>query len=148
MSYQERNSTVSLMTSLLIFGFYAVNVLRMNQSGGLNSTNVFSLWATVIVLSIVINIVGSILSQIVLTIIHTIRTREEESFIEDERDQLIALKGTRNSYYVFSLGVLLAMLTLVLNRPPLVMFILLTFAGLAAEIIGDLSRLYFYRRGA
>lgn len=148
MSYQERNITVSLMSSILISGFYAVNVLRMNQTGGLNSTNVFSLWATVIVLSIIINIVGSILSQIVLTIIHTIRTKEEESFIEDERDQLIGLKGTRNSYFVFSLGVLFAMLTLVLNRPPLVMFILLTFAGLTAEIIGDLSRLYFYRRGA
>ncbi|MBZ0281125.1 MAG: hypothetical protein K8L97_10310 [Anaerolineae bacterium] len=148
MSYQERNITVSLMSSILISAFYAVNVLRMSQTGGFNSTNVFSLWATVIVLSIITNIVGSILSQIVLTIIHTIRTKEEESFIEDERDQLIALKGTRNSYLVFSLGVLFAMLTLVLNMSPLVMFILLTFAGLTAEIIGDLSRLYFYRRGA
>lgn len=148
MSYQERNITVSLMSSILISGFYAVNVLRMNQTGGFNPTNVFSLWATIIVLSIITNIVSTILTQIVLTILHTIRTREEESFIEDERDQLIALKGTRNSYLVFSLGVLFAMLTLVLNMSPLVMFILLTFAGLAAQIIGDLSRLYFYRRGA
>ncbi len=147
MSYQERNSAVSLITSLLIFGFYAVNVLRMYQAGGLNSTNVFSLWATVIILSILITIVSTILAQIVLTIVHMIRTREEEPFIADERDELISLKGTRISYGVFSVGVLLSMGTLVINMPPLVMFILLIFAGLTAGIIGDLSRLYLYRRG-
>jgi hypothetical protein len=39
------------------------------------------------------------------------------------------------------------MLTFVLGQPPLVMFSLLIFFGLLAQIIGDTSRMILYRRG-
>jgi hypothetical protein len=39
------------------------------------------------------------------------------------------------------------MLTFALGQPPLVMFTLLIFFGVVAQIIGDISRLYLYRRG-
>jgi hypothetical protein len=39
------------------------------------------------------------------------------------------------------------MLTMVLGQPPLVMFNLLIFSGLTAQIFADLSRLLIYRRG-
>jgi hypothetical protein len=39
------------------------------------------------------------------------------------------------------------MLTFVLGQPPLVMFTLLIFFGVVAQIIGDGLRLYLYRRG-
>jgi hypothetical protein len=39
------------------------------------------------------------------------------------------------------------MLTFVFGQPPLVMFTLLIFFGLVAQIIGDISRLYLYRKG-
>ena len=147
MSYQERSSTVSLMSSLLIFGYYLVNVFQMVQAGGVNSTSVFSLWGTIIVLAIIINILSNIITHIVFAIIYAIRTNEEERLISDERDKLIGLKGTRNAYLIFGLGVFVSMATLVFNMSPLVMFNLLIFFGMAAEIVGDLSRLYFYRRG-
>ncbi len=147
MSYQERNNTVSLMCTLLIFGFYGVNVYRMSQEGNFNSTNVFSLWATVIVLAIIVNILSNILAQIAASILHMIRTREEERFTTDERDKLIGLTGTRNAYGVFSIGVLVSMGSLVINMPPLVMFNLLIFSAMLAEIVGDCSRIYLYRRG-
>jgi hypothetical protein len=44
-------------------------------------------------------------------------------------------------------GVLLAMLTFVFGQPPLVMFSLIIFFSLTAEIVGDFSQLYFYRSG-
>jgi hypothetical protein len=39
------------------------------------------------------------------------------------------------------------MLTFAFGQPSLVMFSLLIFFGLVAQIIGDISRLVLYRRG-
>ena len=64
-----------------------------------------------------------------------------------ERDKLIDLKDTKTVYYVSGFGGFLAMLTFVLGQPGLVMFSLLIFFGVAAQIVGDISRLYLYRRG-
>lgn len=149
MSYQEKNITVSLVSTLLILGYYLVNVFQMYQDGGLIADRVFRLWAIVIVAGIIVNIVSSILTNIVLSIVHAIKTKteEEERFIEDERDKLIGLKGTRVSYITFSIGVLLAMLTFVFGQPALVMFSLIIFFSLVAEIVGDISQIYRYRRG-
>jgi len=83
--------------------------------------------------------------------VFTVRTKEEpqeSEWLEDERDKLIQLKGTRVSYVVFSLGVLIAMLSFVLSQPPLVMFTLLIASGLIAQIVGDVYRLLRYGRGA
>jgi hypothetical protein len=149
MSYQEKNVTVSLVTHLLIVGYFLFNLFQMVQSGGLVANRVFVLWAVVIIATILANIIGSILTNILLAILHAIRTRGEtdERFIEDERDQLIGLKGMKVSYIAFSLGVLAGMLTFVFGHPPLVMFSLLVFSSIAAQIIGDISQIYLYRKG-
>jgi uncharacterized membrane protein len=149
MSYQEKNITVSLMSTILILGFYLLKMFQMYQTDSLNSTEVFSLWVTIIVVTIIVNIVALILTHIVFSVMHAIKTKtdKEEPSIEDERDKLIGLKGTRVSYIVLSIGVLLSMLTMVFNKPALVMFSLLIFFSLLAEIVGDISRLFYYRRG-
>jgi len=149
MSYQEKNITVSLITYILILGFYLVNLFQMLQEGGLVSTRLFSLWAIVIIAAIIVNIIGSILTNIVLSIVHAIKTKtnENERFITDERDKLIELKGVKSSYITFSIGVFLSMLTFAFGQPPLVMFSLIIFFSIAAEIIGDISQIYLYRRG-
>ena len=149
MSYQEKNITVSLVSFLLIVGYYLVNVVQMLQQGGLVPNRLYSLWAVVIIAGILINIIGSILTNILLAILHAIRTRgkEEERFIEDERDKLIGLKGVRVSYVTFSIGVLIAMLTFVFGQPPLVMFSAIIFFSIVAEIAGDISQIFLYHRG-
>jgi hypothetical protein len=48
---------------------------------------------------------------------------------------------------VSSLGVFFSMLTFVFGQPPLVMFTLLIFSGLVAQVTGDARRLYLYRKG-
>jgi hypothetical protein len=149
MSYQEKNITVSLVSHLLIVIYYLVSLFQMQQTGGLVSTKVFSLWAIVIVAIIVVNIIGNILTHILLSIVHAIKTRSEhvEKYIEDERDYLIGLKGDKVSHITFSIGVLIAMLTFAFGQPPLVMFSLLILSSIVAEIIGDISQLYLYRKG-
>ena len=148
-SFQEKNITVSLVNFILILGFYLIRVFQMIQGGSFNSTNVFRLWGIVIALAILVTIFATILTHIVSSIIQAIKTKKEPDIedIADERDKLIDLRGTKITYFVSSIGVFLAMLTFVLGQPPLVMFTLLIFFGVVAQIIGDGLRLYLYRRG-
>jgi hypothetical protein len=150
MSFQEKNITVSLVNFSLILGFYLIRVLQMIQGGSFNSTNVFRLWGIVIVLAVVVTIFATILTHILSAIIYAVKTGEGKSNvedIEDERDKLIDLRGTKVTYLVSSIGSFLSMLTFVIDQSPLVMFTLLIFFGVVAQIIGDVLRLYLYRRG-
>jgi drug/metabolite transporter (DMT)-like permease len=149
MSFQERNITASLVVFTLILGFYITRVFQLVQSDHFDLTNMVRLWGIVIVLGIVVTIIGIILAHIGSGIVQAIKTREEPVIedIQDERDRLIDLKGTRVAYIVYSIGVLLSMLTFAFGRPPLEMFSLLILAGLVGQIISDISRLVLYRRG-
>ena len=150
MSYQEKNITVSLVNFSLILGVYCIRVFQMLQGGSFNSTNVFRLWGIVIALAIAVTIFATILTHIFSAIIQAIKTGEKNPKVEDledERDRLIDLRGTKVTYFVSSIGGFLSMLTFVLGQPPLVMFALLIFFAVVAQIIGDISRLYLYRRG-
>ena len=150
MSHQEKNISASLFTSTLILGYYLIRMLNMVFTESLISTKVFRLWGIVIVLTIFGTIITTIFTHIFSAIFQAIKTGEEDpkiEDIEDERDKLIELKGTRVSYIISSSGVALSMLAFVLGQPPLVMFSLLIFFGLIAQVIGDISRLVLYRRG-
>ncbi len=148
MSYQEKSILASLITNLLIFGFYFIKVFQMYQAGSLNSKNVFTLWAYIIVVAIIVNIIVQIITHIVLHILDKGVTCEEvDPSFTDERDKFIQLKATRNSYYVLMTGVALSMIAMGFGMQPLMMFNLLGFSLLVGEIIGYSSQLYFYRRG-
>ena len=150
MSFQEKNITVSLVNFCLILGYFLIRLFLMIQEGSFLPANVFRLWGIIIVLAVVVTIFATILTHIVSAIIQAIKTGEENpkvEDIEDERDRLIDLRGTKITYFFHSIGVLLSMLTFVLGQPPLVMFTLLILSGVVAQIIGDISRLYLYRRG-
>ena len=149
MSSRRISIYVSLVSTLLILGYYLLNLIPMIRQGDLNSEAVFRLAAVVIIATIVLNIAGNILTMIVIQIIHAIQTRSDKELrmIQDERDTLIGLKGARVAYFAFSVGVLVAMLTFVFGQPALLMFSLIVFFSLLAEICGDLAQLHFYSRG-
>jgi hypothetical protein len=149
MTYRETNISVSLVSSLLVLGYYLVNWLPMLRGGSLEEDVVFRLWIVVIVATVLLNIFGNILTSIVLAISHAIRTQSTEvpRFIEDERDRLIDLKGMRVAYIASSIGVFLAMLSFVLGQPALVMFSLIIFFAILAGVIEDVAKFYLYHRG-
>jgi len=125
LSYEEKTIVVYLFNMLLIFGYYLLNLYRLYEnSERVDPVSVFSLWATVIVIGIIAAIASTIITQIVLAIYTAVVTREyeEEPMIADERDKLISLKGTRNAYALFSIGVFVSMGTFALGSEPLVMF--------------------------
>lgn len=150
MSFKQKNVTVTLVNFSLILAFFLIRVFQMVQSDSFTSENVFRLWWIIIALAVFVTIAATILTQIVSAVIEAIRTGTEEPKIddlEDERDKFIDLKGTQVTYLVSSLGAFVAMLTFVLGQPPLVMFTLLIFFGVLAQIVGDISRLVLYRGG-
>lgn len=150
MSFTEKNITVTFVNFSLILGFFMLRVFQMLQGDSFTASNVFRLWGVVIILAIVFTIFATVLTHIVSTIIEVIRTGNENPEIEDfedERDKLIDLRGTKVTYFISSLGVFLAMLTFVIGQPALVMFTLLIFFGVLAQVVGDATRLFLYRRG-
>ena len=149
MSYQEKNITVSLVSYLFILTYYLANLFPIIQSGEWVANELYALWAIVIGATIFVNIIGSILTNILLTIVEAIRAQkyEEPRFITDERDSLIELKGSRVSYITYSLGVLVSIFAFIFGQPPLMMISLIFVFGIVAEIAGDIAQITLYRRG-
>ncbi|MBI5963472.1 MAG: hypothetical protein HY863_08375 [Chloroflexi bacterium] len=149
MSFQEKNIAVSLSTFTLILGFYLVRVLQLFQTGNFNPTNLFRLWGIIALLAVAGTILVTILTHIAGGIVHNIRTKEDPKIedIQDERDHIIDLKGTRVAYTFSSIGVALSMLTFVFGQPPLVIFSFLIFFGILAQVAADIWRLTLYRKG-
>jgi hypothetical protein len=146
MSYQEKKNIVSLISTLLIFGIYCWYVFQMYQEGRIDSTS-FRFWGAVILILIPVSIVAKIIISIVFNIINRITTNEKEPSFSDELDKLIELKAIRNSHSVFVAGFLLAMVLLVFDKPPSVMFITLILSGFLSEVVGGITQLYLYRKG-
>ncbi len=149
MSSRENHIVVTLACFSLLLGYYLVNWIRMYQTVGLDQTTIFRLWGTVIIAGIVVTIVGTILTYIGSNVAYAIKTGRDdgEPMVEDERDNLIELKGEYASYIVFSIGVFIAMLSFVFGQPALMMFSLIVFFSLLSQVVGDISQLVRYRRG-
>ncbi len=147
MSFQERRSIVNLVSTILITALYSAYMVQRFPEGNAYSPDVFRFWGAFFLILIPVTIVARIGIYIVFYIANTIATKEEEPSITDERDNLIELKSTRYSLYVFGFGFLLAMGSLVIELPPSVMFIILIGSGLVSEMVSEISQFYFYRRG-
>lgn len=147
MSYQEKKHIVSFISTLLIFSFYCWYVFQKFQDTNMDTGESFRFGAAAILILIPVSIVAKIVIAILFNIIYRITTKEVEPSFSDELDKLIDLKATRNSHYVFTLGFLLAMGSLVMDMTPTTMFIVLIFSGFLSEMAGVFTSLYLYRRG-
>jgi hypothetical protein len=146
MSYQEKKIYVNLISTIVIFGFYCLYVFQKYQDS-IDSTDSFKFWGAVILILIPVSIVAKIIISIVFNIINTITTNEKEPSFSDELDKLIELKALRYSHSVFVAGFLLALVLLVIDKPPSAMFITLIFSGFLSEVVGGITQLYLYRKG-
>jgi urea transporter len=147
MSYQEKRALVSLFSTVLITALYSLTMLQRYPDASAYSPDIFHFWGAFFLILIPVSILAKIVIHIIFSIINTLAAHEEEPSVTDERDQLIELKSLRNGLYVFAIGVIAAMGSLVLSLPPATMFILIIGAGLASEVAADVSQFYFYRRG-
>jgi hypothetical protein len=148
MSFQERQSIVSLISNVLIALLYAAFMAQRYPQAEPYSVEIFRFWGAFFIILIPVAIVAKILVAILFAILNAIATREVEPMITDERDQQFELKATRRSLYVFAGGFLIAMFSLVVDTPPPAMFLILFCAGVVSEVVGDFSLFYLYRRGS
>ena len=147
MSIQERKLLISLLSTFLIFGLYSLYVHQNAPFGVPDPDSPYRFWGSFILILIPVTIAAKIVIAIVFSILHKIATNEEEPRFADELDRLIGLKASRNSYYVFVLGFVLAMAALVLDMSPATMFVILVGSGFMAEVTDYVSQLYYYRKG-
>ena len=147
MSYQEKQNIVNIFSGLLITAIYAWMVYQRHLQGRFDLTEDFRSWGIIFLVFIGISIVVRIIIQIIFHIINAIATREDKVPREDERDQLIKLKATRNSYYAFTGGFVLSVLGLAVGMPVHWIFIAFVITGLIAEILDNGSQIYYYRKG-
>ena len=147
MSYQEKQNIVNIFSGLLVTVIYALLVYQRHLQGNFDLTEDFRTWGIIFLIFIGISIVVRVIIQIIFHIANAIATREENIPVEDERDQLIKLKATRNSYYAFTSGFVLSVLGLALGMPVYWIFIAFVGFGLIAEILDNGSQIYYYRKG-
>lgn len=148
MSYQEKETLVSLISSVVIFGGYCLYVFQKYQEQIFKTPNDLRFWATTILILIPVSIVATIIINIAFNVINTIVTKVDEApSFTDERDKLIQLKAIQISHWMFVLGFFLAMGSLVIDMPPYVMLIVLVFSGFVSSLTDDIAKLYFYHKG-
>jgi hypothetical protein len=147
MTYQEKKSIVSLVSAILIFGSYCLYMYPRYPGGGLESMETFRYWGSFVLILTLFSIVAHIIISSIFNIFFRITTREKEPTFADELDKLIDLRATRNSFFVFIVGFLLAMGSLIIYQPSQVMFIILITSGFISDVTGSVTKFYHYRRG-
>ena len=147
MTYQMKKHSVSLVSTILIFGFYSMFVFRAYQEKTMDSAELFVFFATAIVVLIPISIVATIIIHILFNIINRMVANEKEPAFADERDKLIELKAMRNGHVIFIIGFVIAMLSLVAGSTPTMMFVILYVSGFISDAVGKIISIYFYLKG-
>lgn len=148
MSYQEKQAIVNIIGTILISAGFWLVLLQRHPIAGLEAAAAFQFWGTAFVIFVVVSVVAKVLLLVAFNIVNSLITQQEEDpSFTDERDQLISLKSTRNSYVVFAGGVVLAMGSAALGQPPTTLFVLLLLGGMTAEVVDDASKVYYYWRG-
>jgi hypothetical protein len=147
MTYQEKKSIVSLISAILIFVAYSLYMYPQYPKGGVESIETFRYWGSFVLILTVVSIIAHIIISIIFNIVFRMTTNEKEPKFADELDKLIELKAFRNSFFLFILGFLLAMGSLIFYQPTHVMFIILILSGFISDITGSVTKLYHYRRG-
>lgn len=147
MSYEERRSVVALISTVIINIVYAAVMLPRFPDVGDYDPEVFRFWAGYMLILIPVTVVVKIIIHIVFVILNAITTGEYDEERVDEREQLIELKSTQVSLYVFSLGFIAAIATQALEEPPTLMFVLFIGTGILTDAVSELAQLYYRRRG-
>lgn len=150
-SYKEKTIWLSLGLTVYLMYYYYSGLNTLNNTNTLTEASFSSLLTTSVIWLTSLAIAFHI-------IVAAINHREAEQD-DDERDKLIEMISTRNAYYILVLGILVAISQTQFSHFNYVSFnyeslssgynvihyIIVSF--LIAEIVKNLSQLFYYRRG-
>jgi len=134
-SFQEKSLWLMFVGLVAGFGFYFATVLPMA------TVDVMPQQMVLFVLAVVALVLMQIVGHVLIAIIDR-RTGT------DERDRLIALKGTRIAAYVLATGVFLALCAALLTRGNFIFTHVLLAFWVLAQLTEIGAQLVMYRRGA
>jgi hypothetical protein len=154
MSFREKSAWISLVTTLAVWGYYALVLAAALASGRPDGVRLLGLFSTCVLLVVA--------AQVVLSVLIAVLAPKEAQARADERDNLIGLKASRVAFYTLS-G--LAMLTAIsspllasasprlfphdpLQGSTIVLGSAIFFAVVIAEIVRAAGQILFYRRPA
>ena len=149
LSFQEKSIIGSLLITILLFGWYFLQVFEVLTGGSSES-------AAALPFILIGVIVAVVIIEVVYHVLIALASRPED---QDERDVLIEARATRISYFVLVAGCVTIIGHTILNTyfeqeltdrilvNPIMTanYILLSF--ILAEIVGFAMQLYYYRRG-
>ena len=148
MSYQEKSVIASLITTALAFGAYFIVVSGMHHDGRFEGAEATRQIGKVILIVIGASIVLNIVMQILTNILHAIVTNEQNpSFVVDERDKLIELRGLQLMLFVMGIGFVLSMIMLTIGQSAFISFNIIVFSFALGDVAGNIRRLFLYQRG-
>ena len=136
MSFREKLAWISLVATAAIYGWYFSTALPLQAKGAADPS----------LLRITILLLAA--AQAIPTVLLSLQSPKEAKMPKDEREQLIALKGTRAGYAVLTVGALaccVAGLHFGLDGAMLGNFILM--ALVASQLAKDIIQIAHYRRG-
>ncbi len=148
MSYHEKNNYVELLSTLVVFGFYFTRMFALFTNGDMAGENANMLLGQNILWLLGISVVVHIVGHIVFATAMTIITKDHDpSYVIDERDKLIELKGMRVGYYVLGGGFVCSMIVLAMGYETVLVFNLIVAAFALGSIGGNITRIALYRLG-
>lgn len=149
MTYLQKNAVVSFFTILSIYTVYAFVMLPRYAAGRYDSPEALSDIGIAVLVILGATIVVQIVGSIVFNIIHAIITNDPSpTYVVDERDKAIELKGVQVSFYVAGGGVMLAMIALALGVHLFWVFNLILFGFAIGDLVGSTLMLTLYQRDA
>ncbi len=148
MNFEVKNTYAGLASTVVIFSVYFAVVSGMYEAGRFEGAAGLALLGKAILAlmagGIIVQIVMLVLANILFAIL---QNDPKPSFVVDERDKLIELRGLRVSYYVFGAGYVVSMIALAMGLSAFGVFnLLLAFCALSAWVEAIL-RLVMYHRG-
>lgn len=147
MASKEKETIVTLISSILILGFYSWYVYQNYLVENWELINDFKFWGKTFLIMIPVAIVSQIIIHIIFAIINKVVTNEDMDSVSDERDKLIELKAIRISHWIFTGGFLGAMTTQAFGMEPWAMFVTLIASGFISAVASESAKIYFYRKG-
>ena len=147
MSSQERTIVVSLISALICFAIYLYYMNDMYIAGDFSGAGAGALLGQSVFYLIGLSIIVSILASILVAIVNAAVTGENEKDLSDERDKVISLRGLQVSFIFFASCYISNMFALAWGRNTIFTIFLTICFMFASSVVGDLVKLYFYRRG-
>jgi uncharacterized membrane protein len=102
MSSKEKETIVTLISAVVIMGFYSLYVYQNYLKEDWTLINDFKFWGTTFLIMIPVQIVSQIIIHIIFAIFNKIVTNEDMDTMSDERDKLIELKSIRIAHWIFT----------------------------------------------